>query len=87
MPEMCSEALSSQPSFQSVLNPNLDARDQRIVYETFQGHCLSVTAMAECECAMLADPFLNDENFLLCVLSLEELGATGNKVLHQSPSI
>ncbi|KAK9915431.1 hypothetical protein WJX75_009080 [Coccomyxa subellipsoidea] len=27
------------------------------------------------------DPFLNDENFLLCVLSLEELGATGNKGL------
>ena len=25
------------------------------------------------------DPFLNDQNFVLCVLSLEELGATGNK--------
>ncbi|KAK9839731.1 hypothetical protein WJX84_008142 [Apatococcus fuscideae] len=27
------------------------------------------------------DPFLNDENFVLCVLTLEELGATGNKGL------
>jgi hypothetical protein len=27
-----------------------------------------------------ADPFLNDENFLLSVLALEELGCTGNKV-------
>ena len=27
-----------------------------------------------------ADPFANDENFLLSMLSLEELGATGNKV-------
>ena len=26
------------------------------------------------------DPFLNDQNFILSVLSLEELGATGNKV-------
>jgi hypothetical protein len=40
--------------------------------------------MADCKRAMLADPFLNDDNFLLCVLSLEELGATGNKVLHLS---
>ncbi len=29
---------------------------------------------------MRADPFANDENYLLSVLSLEELGATGNKV-------
>ena len=36
--------------------------------------------IADCTCDVLADPFLNDENFLLCVLSLEELGATGNKV-------
>ena len=28
-----------------------------------------------------ADPFLNDQNFVLSVLSLEELGATGNKGL------
>ena len=27
-----------------------------------------------------ADPFGNDENFLLSMLTLEELGATGNKV-------
>ena len=27
-----------------------------------------------------ADPFANDENFLLSMLTLEELGATGNKV-------
>ena len=27
-----------------------------------------------------ADPFLNDANFIVSVLSLEELGATGNKV-------
>ena len=27
-----------------------------------------------------ADPFLNDQNFVLSVLTLEELGATGNKV-------
>jgi hypothetical protein len=26
------------------------------------------------------DPFQNDETYLLSVLSLEELGATGNKV-------
>ena len=25
------------------------------------------------------DPFLNDQNYVLCVLTLEELGATGNK--------
>ena len=29
---------------------------------------------------LAADPFLNDQNFVLSVLSLEELGATGNKV-------
>ena len=28
-----------------------------------------------------ADPFKNDQNFILSVLSLEELGATGNKGL------
>ena len=28
-----------------------------------------------------ADPFANDENFLLSMLTLEELGATGNKGL------
>ena len=28
-----------------------------------------------------ADPFLNDQNYILSVLSLEELGATGNKGL------
>ena len=27
-----------------------------------------------------ADPFLNDETFVTCVATLEELGATGNKV-------
>ena len=27
-----------------------------------------------------ADPFANDESFLLSMLTLEELGATGNKV-------
>ena len=27
-----------------------------------------------------ADPFLNDATFIVSVLSLEELGATGNKV-------
>ena len=27
-----------------------------------------------------ADPFANDENFLISMLTLEELGATGNKV-------
>ena len=26
-----------------------------------------------------ADPFLNDQNYVLSVLTLEELGATGNK--------
>lgn len=30
---------------------------------------------------MAADPFKNDVNFVLSVLSLEELGATGNKGL------
>jgi hypothetical protein len=30
-----------------------------------------------------ADPFLNDQNFVLSVLTLEELGATGNKVCFQ----
>ena len=29
---------------------------------------------------LCADPFLNDQNFVLSVLTLEELGATGNKV-------
>ena len=32
-------------------------------------------------CPVCADPFLNDQNFILSVLSLEELGATGNKGL------
>ena len=32
-------------------------------------------------CAVAADPFLNDQNYILSVLSLEELGATGNKGL------
>lgn len=27
------------------------------------------------------DPFKNDQNFFLCMLALEELGATGNKGL------
>lgn len=35
---------------------------------------------ATCLCCA-ADPFLNDQNFVLSVLSLEELGATGNKGL------
>ena len=40
-----------------------------------------------------ADPLANDENFLLCMLMLEELGATGNKaccyhaLLHASDSL
>lgn len=29
-----------------------------------------------------ADPFKNDQNYILSVLSLEELGATGNKVIY-----
>ena len=33
-------------------------------------------------CCVCADPFLNDQNYILSVLSLEELGATGNKVLN-----
>jgi hypothetical protein len=28
----------------------------------------------------VADPFMNDQNFVLSVLTLEEFGATGNKV-------
>jgi hypothetical protein len=32
------------------------------------------------ETCCFADPFLNDETYVLCVLALEELGATGNKV-------
>ena len=39
----------------------------------------AVTAAALVPCA---DPFLNDETFVTCVATLEELGATGNKVLH-----
>lgn len=37
----------------------------------------------QCQCCLCcaADPFLNDQNFVLSVLSLEELGATGNKGL------
>ena len=31
----------------------------------------------------LADPFLNDQNYVLSMLTLEELGATGNKVCTQ----
>ena len=33
---------------------------------------------------MCADPFANDENYLLCMTALEELGATGNKVCRSS---
>ena len=36
---------------------------------------LSLEAILVC-----ADPFANDENYLLCMTTLEELGATGNKV-------
>ena len=37
---------------------------------------------------MCADPFLNDQNFVLSVLTLEELGATGNKVSpYQTPCL
>jgi len=32
-------------------------------------------------CFLSADPFLNDETYVLCVVTLEELGATGNKGL------
>ena len=47
--------------------------------------CFSVYLVMEmtakyCLCCA-ADPFLNDQNFVLSVLSLEELGATGNKGL------
>ncbi len=31
-----------------------------------------------------ADPFMNDQNFVLSVLTLEEFGATGNKVTKSS---
>jgi hypothetical protein len=34
-----------------------------------------------------ADPFANDESFLLSMLSLEELGATGNKVCGHTLSV
>ena len=30
-----------------------------------------------------ADPFMNDQNFVMSVLTLEEFGATGNKVGQQ----
>ena len=33
-----------------------------------------------------ADPFLNDQNYVLSVLTLEELGATGNKVRFLRPT-
>lgn len=36
--------------------------------------------------ACVADPFGNDENFLLSMLTLEELGATGNKARSTAPS-
>ena len=42
-------------------------------------HCFTCTLYSK-RC-IAADPFLNDQNFILSVLSLEELGATGNKVL------
>jgi len=45
---------------------------------------LSFTALSVCADLFLcsaADPFLNDQNFVLSVLTLEELGATGNKGL------
>ena len=32
------------------------------------------------DAVLCADPFGNDENFLLSMVTLEELGATGNKV-------
>lgn len=34
-----------------------------------------------------ADPFLNDQNYVLSVLTLEELGATGNKVRLSRPAL
>ena len=36
--------------------------------------------MLKAQSCWAADPFKNDENFFLCMLALEELGATGNKV-------
>lgn len=43
--------------------------------------CLSVsTTVSYSWYCIPADPFLNGQNFILSVLSLEELGATGNKV-------
>ena len=41
--------------------------------------CLIALAASQWKTAC-ADPFLNDQNFVLSVLTLEELGATGNKV-------
>ena len=56
-------------------------------FHTFVCVVLTVFAAAQCGSLQLtfacvaADPFLNDQNFVLSVLSLEELGATGNKGL------
>ena len=42
--------------------------------------CAANDASTEAMLCWAADPFMNDENFFLCMLALEELGATGNKV-------
>lgn len=46
-------------------------------------HHLCAYCLSSRQC-VVADPFLNDQNFILSVLSLEELGATGNKVCQSS---
>lgn len=43
--------------------------------------CLDVASLVGTHSSAPADPFGSDEAFLLSMLTLEELGATGNKVL------
>ena len=58
-----------------MLSSSMHARHQMATTCT----CLNVGSLL-----MRADPFANDESFVLSVLTLEELGATGNKARHWS---
>ena len=45
------------------------------------------TCGSDVDCARaIADPFASDANYVLCVLTLEELGATGNKARASQPA-
>ena len=47
-------------------------------------HAQAFVRVHDCLLGMPADPFQSDETFVTCVLLLEEIGASGNKVHSRS---